>query len=174
MSKGQTRIILDKLGSHLVPDSLCHGSSSLDCFSAWEEENQRGFMIYGLGDHLGHVTKAIEKYFRKTDSWRLNWLKSVQPRRHPITFSLRWGCGGVWKYVMDCQAIFIREKLTVWFMAFSTWFLADSVKKNKAQYTKHTLPVDLPIALPGFFQQIKVPSRNLRKLIFALEIACIL
>ena len=52
-------------------------------------------MIYGLGDHLGHVTKAIEKYFRKTDSWRLNWLKSVQPRRHPITFSLRWGCGGV-------------------------------------------------------------------------------
>ena len=36
---------------------------------------------------------------------------------------------------------------TVWFMAFSTWFFANSFKKNKARFTKHTWSVNLPFFL---------------------------
>ena len=55
------------------------------------------------------------------------------------------------KHCQQCH-----EKTTVWFMVFNTWFLANSIKKNKAQNTKHTWPVNLPFFLIGplgVFQQ---------------------
>ena len=61
--------------------------------------------------------------------------------------------------------------ITVWFMIFSLCFFADSIKKNKARFTKHTWPLSLPCFLidpPGFFQQKKGTEPVSQKIIFCI------
>ena len=68
----------------------------------------------------------------------------------------------------ECQP---RSATTVLFMVFSIWFFADSVKKNKARYTKHTWSVNLPFFLIDTTEN-RYWARISENILFALEITC--